>query len=84
VARYQRGSHVPRCAEVYAVITELYRAGKSLDDIGLLMGCSGQKIGNLLRECGVDIRPHGRNGDAFRFVPGRDMKWRPDAASEAA
>lgn len=81
--RYRARTYLPRTAEVYTAIAELYRAGKSLDDIGLEYGCSGAKIGVMLREWGVELRRHGRNGDAFRFVPGRSMHWRPEPAVAA-
>ena len=38
-----------------------YRDGASLDDLGVLCGCSGKRIRRILVAQGVEIRPRGYN-----------------------
>ena len=38
-----------------------YRDGASLDDLGILCGCTGTRIRRILVEQGVEIRPRGYN-----------------------
>jgi hypothetical protein len=40
-----------------------YRDGASLDDLGVLCGCSGKRIRRILAAQGVEIRPRGYNSD---------------------
>jgi hypothetical protein len=40
-----------------------YRDGASLDDLGVLCGCSGKRIRRILVAQGVEIRPRGYNND---------------------
>ena len=47
-----------------------YRDGASLDDLGVLCGCSGKRIRRILVAQGVEIRPRGYNSDcrSTKFV----------------
>jgi hypothetical protein len=47
-----------------------YRDGASLDDLGVLCGCSGKRIRRVLVAQGVEIRPRGYNSDcrSTKFV----------------
>jgi len=40
-----------------------YRDGASLDDLGVLCGCSSKRIRRILTVQGVEIRPRGYNSD---------------------
>jgi hypothetical protein len=40
-----------------------YRDGASLDDLGILCGCSSKRIRRILAAQGVEIRPRGYNSD---------------------
>src|SRR3954452_23293692 len=40
-----------------------YRDGVSLDDLGILCGCSGKRIRHILVAQGVESRPRGYNSD---------------------
>jgi hypothetical protein len=48
-----------------------YRDGASLDDLGVLCGCSGKRIRRILAAHGVEIRLRGHNhgkGRSTKFV----------------
>jgi hypothetical protein len=54
-----------------AELAQRYRDGASLDDLGILCGCTSKRIRCILVEQGVDIRPRGYNpggGMANKFL----------------
>jgi hypothetical protein len=62
----------PRPAQITIDPVELaarYRDGASLDDLGILCGCSGNRIRRALAAQGVEIRPRGYfQGKSNRFI----------------
>ena len=54
-----------------AELARRYRDGASLDDLGVLCGCTGTRIRRILIEHGVEIRPRGYNpagGKSNKFL----------------
>ena len=51
-------------------LVQRYLDGASLDDLGVLCGCSGKRIRRILVAQGVEIRPRGYNSDcrSTKFV----------------
>jgi hypothetical protein len=57
----------------------LYRAGRSLADIGITAGIGVSSVSRLLREAGEVLRPRGWSGGSspVKFDPRRSVKDEP-------
>jgi hypothetical protein len=70
MVRYLRRQPV-RITVDAAELAQRYRDGASLDDLGILCGCTGTRIRHLLVAHGVEIRPRSYNpsgGKSNKFL----------------